>query len=76
MNIKTFIDQVGAQDVAKMLGVSQRAVYAWRDGSRTPRPEIVARIVAATPVSYAGIYNAEVCHGSQEIERPRDQVTG
>lgn len=82
MNIKAFIDKVGVQHLANLLGVSPRAVYAWRDGSRTPRPELVARIVNETPVTYAGIYNAEPAqrvggsHGSQEVERPRNTIAG
>lgn len=59
MNIRTFVKSVGVSHAAALWGVSERAVYAWLNGDRTPRPEAVEVIVRTSPVTHAGIYNAE-----------------
>lgn len=41
-------EQLSLTDFAKAIGVSAEAVRRYRDGDRTPRPEQMVRIKAAT----------------------------
>lgn len=41
-------EQLSLTDFAKTIGVSTEAIRRYRDGERTPRPEQMVRIKAAT----------------------------
>lgn len=59
MNLSDHINAVGIAEFARSFGVPYHTAYDWAQGRKTPRPEYVNRLVAETPVTYAGIYNAE-----------------
>lgn len=59
MNLSDYIRQVGAKEFAARFGFSERAALAWQYKTRRPRPEAARRIVAETPVTWAGILNEE-----------------
>ncbi len=60
--LKDFLTKVGDNQAADLIGVTPRAVAAWRRGERFPRPAQAERIVRiaekhpAGPVNYSGIY--------------------
>ena len=56
MRLSDYIALIGDQKAAQLWQVSRRAVQSWRLGVRYPRPEIAARIVQTSPVTYEGIY--------------------
>jgi len=63
--LKDFLTNVGDDAAAALIGVTPRAVAAWRRGERFPRPVQADRIVRiaknhpAGPVDYAGIYKRQ-----------------
>jgi hypothetical protein len=59
MNLSDYIKQTGAKDFAAQFGVTERAALAWQYKTRIPRTEMAKRIVAETPVTWAGINGQE-----------------
>ncbi len=59
MNLSDYIRQVGAKEFAAQFGVTKRAALAWQYRTRTPRSKVAKRIVAETPVTWAGINGQE-----------------
>ena len=62
MKLAEYIAKVGDAAFASKFDVSERAAMSYRLGTRTPRPKLANRIVAATPVTWAGIYAEKVKH--------------
>lgn len=58
MELSDYIRKQGAKKFAERFGVTERAALAWQYRTRRPRAEIAQKIVASTPVTYAGIYGA------------------
>lgn len=58
MNLDDYIKKVGDAEFAAKFGITPRAALSYRMGDRSPRPKLAKRIVAATPVTWAGIYNS------------------
>jgi hypothetical protein len=56
MELQKYIEKVGDAAFAKKFGVAERTALAYRCGQRKPRPELAARIVAESPVTWAGIF--------------------
>ena len=58
MTLPDFLKDVGDTKVADAIGVSPRAVLAWRLRERYPRPAQAAKLVefAAGRLDYSGIY--------------------
>lgn len=56
MTLSDYIREVGPGPFAKRFGISERAATAYMYGARRPRPELAAKIVAKTPVDWAGVY--------------------
>lgn len=50
MNLRTWLaaNKISIADFAGRIGVTQTAVYRYVDGDRTPRPEVLRQIHAAT----------------------------
>lgn len=46
MTFKEWLEELGDERVARMLGVTPRAVKAWRHQDRYPRPEQARRLCA------------------------------
>lgn len=59
MNLSDYIRRVGTKEFAARFGVTERAALAWQYRTRIPRTEIAKRIVAETPVTWAGINGQE-----------------
>lgn len=59
MNLSDYIRQIGAKEFAAQFGVTERAALAWQYRTRIPRTEMAKRIVADTPVTWAGISGQE-----------------
>lgn len=59
MNLSDYIRQITAKEFAAQFGVTERAALAWQYRTRIPRTEIAKRIVAETPVTWAGINGQE-----------------
>ena len=55
MNLSDYIRQIGAREFADRFGVTERAALAWQYRTRIPRTQLAKRIVAETPVTWAGI---------------------
>ena len=65
MNLSDYIRQIGAKEFSTQFGVTERAARAWQYQTRIPRKEVAKRIVAETPVTWAGISGQEaVTHGN------------
>ncbi len=75
MNLSDYIRQVGAKQFAAHFGVTERAALAWQYRTRIPRTELAKRIVAETPVTWAGISGQEPGEGSPSKKKP-ETVTG
>ncbi len=62
--LKEFLEIVGDETAADIIGVTKRAVASWRRGERYPRPGMANRIISisrqhpAGPIDHAGIYGA------------------
>ena len=59
MNLQTYIQSVGIKAFCQQVEVPYHTAYEWMRGTRTPRRRSISRICATTPVTYAGIFNAE-----------------
>lgn len=59
MKLTNYIEKVGDKAFAERFGITPRAAMSYRLGDRTPRPKLATRIVAETPVTWAGIYKRE-----------------
>lgn len=59
MNLSEYITQLGVQEFAGKFRVTERAALAWKYRTRRPRNKIAKRIVANSPVTWAGIYDQE-----------------
>ena len=68
MNLSDYIRQIGVKDFAARFGVTERAALAWQYGTRIPRDEVATRIVAETPVTWAGIHGQEA-HQQPQAEK-------
>jgi hypothetical protein len=62
MNLRDYIRQIGPDEFAIKFGVTKRAALAWLYGQRIPRPATAKRIVAKSPVTWAGIAGEERSH--------------
>jgi len=58
MKLPEYIQLVGDQAFATLIGVSPHTARSWRKKERTPRPEQARKIVKKTPVTMADIYGA------------------
>ena len=56
MDLPTYISAIGAERFAKKYGITRRAADSYLYRSRYPRPELAARIMQTSKVSWAGIY--------------------
>ena len=58
MNLPDYITLIGDKAASDLFGISERAATSYRLGSRSPRPAVARRIVAATggKVSWADVY--------------------
>ena len=48
MDLKTYINQIGDEEAARLFGVSVRTAASWRRGERIPRPTRALVIEVAT----------------------------
>lgn len=58
MNLSDYITLIGDKAASDLFGITERAATSYRLGSRSPRPAVARRIVAATSgkVSWAEVY--------------------
>jgi hypothetical protein len=58
MDLPAYITLIGDKAAAELFGITERAATSYRLGSRSPRPAVARRIVAATggKVSWADVY--------------------
>lgn len=56
MNLPDYIRQTTPTAFAKQFGIEERVAVSYMYGARKPRPELAARIVAATPLKWEDIY--------------------
>lgn len=56
MNLRDYIRELGAKEFASKFGVTERAAISWQYGARMPRAKVAQKIVANSPVTWAGIY--------------------
>ncbi len=61
MNLSDYIKDIGHPAAARLFGVSEWTIKAWRWRQRSPRKDKANEIVAVTggKVTFAGIYNIE-----------------
>jgi len=59
MRLADYIKQVGPKTFAEKFGVTERAAISWQYGARRPRGSVARKIVAASPVTWEGIYGEE-----------------
>jgi hypothetical protein len=59
MDLKTYIEEVGDEQAARLFRVKKRTAQSWRLGARTPRPAQAKVIVKKSPVTFAGIYGKQ-----------------
>lgn len=48
MNLREYIETIGDEEAAKVLGVKVRTIKSWRYGARVPRPAKALDIVKKT----------------------------
>lgn len=60
MNLPKYIDKVGDKVFAAQFGIAERTAMAYRLKERRPRPKLANKIIAATPVTWRGIYEPDV----------------
>ena len=56
MKLADYIAKIGDQAFAEKFGITERAALSYRLRQRRPKPELAARIVQETPVTWKGIY--------------------
>jgi hypothetical protein len=59
MNLSQYIKKVGDAAFAAKFDVAERTAMSYRLKQRKPRPELASKIIAATPVTWGGIYNSD-----------------
>lgn len=56
MKLPKYIEMMGDEAFASLIGVTKHAARSWRTGERTPRPEQARKIVKKTPLTMDDIY--------------------
>ncbi len=56
MKLTDYIAKIGDEAFAEKFGITRRAALSYRLRERRPKPELAARIVQETPVTWKGIY--------------------
>ena len=56
MTLKDWIEKLGQKEVARRLDVTIGCVSHWSRGTRRPRPEMAAKIIGMSTVTWKGIY--------------------
>lgn len=56
MNLSEYIENIGVEAFATKFKVKERTAHSWKVRDRFPRPEMGQQIVAASPVTWEGIY--------------------
>jgi hypothetical protein len=56
MDLPEYIQKVGDAEFARRFGIKERTALAYRCRQRRPRPDLAVKIIAETPVTWAGIY--------------------
>lgn len=68
MNLREYIIEMGTVEFARKYGVPVRTAEAYRQRRRTPRPKLACAIVAASKVTWEGIYSPK---GEDNKRKPR-----